>query len=121
MMRAAEPYARNEGATGERPSSSAGRFLPQCGMCPIPVVIVDVFGEQTFQMALIQSNDLNQKVPSTALDPAFCDAVLPRTFKRSPGGPHVEGADRCGNLEPILPIPVEDQKSRGRPKRKGLS
>jgi len=86
-------------------------------MCAIVVVVTDVFGEQPLQMPFVYRNDVIEQVATAAFHPSFGHAILPRTFKRGSYGLDLQRSDRCGNLDPIPPIPVKDQKSGSQRKR----
>src|ERR1035438_356570 len=64
--------------------STAGRSFRQREMCPVVVVVTDVFSHQSFQMPFIDDNHMVEQVPTTAADPSFCNAVLPRTSEAGP-------------------------------------
>jgi hypothetical protein len=59
-----------------------------------------------------------QQIPPKAFHPALRDAVLPGTFERSSHRLHPQASNSYGNLDSILPVPVEDQKSGSRSERK---
>jgi hypothetical protein len=50
-------------------------------MSPVFMVVADVFTHEAFQMALIEDNDVSEKIPAAVTEPALCNAVLPRTLK----------------------------------------
>src|ERR1700676_4475376 len=65
-------------------------------------------------MAFTHCNDVVQQIAAATLDPSLRDTVLPRAFERGPHGPDLQGSHRCGNLDSILAIPVEDQEPGSR-------
>jgi len=52
-------------------------FLAQPEMRPVLVVVADVLGHQSFQMALIQDDDMIKQIAAAVSDKASCDTVLP--------------------------------------------
>ena len=81
MMQAAQPRHRYDPRiVGTYSRRSVFRsVLAQPEMRPILVVVADVLGHETFQVALVQDNHMIQQVSPAVADPAFCDSVLPRT------------------------------------------
>lgn len=59
-----------------------------------------------------------EQVTAGTLDPTLGNSVLPGACERSPDGSDPQGADRCGKLDTILPIPVKDQELGSRVERK---
>jgi len=55
-------------------------------MRAVPVIVADVFREQTFEMSFVQRNYVIQQLSSAAFDPTLGNAVLPRTLERGPQG-----------------------------------
>ena len=81
------------------------------------VIVADIIGEQSFQMKFIQRNDVIQQVPSAVFDPTLRHAVLPGTLEGGPYRADIQSTNRCPDFQPIIPIPVEDQKPGGRMNR----
>ena len=65
-------------------------------------------------MTFVHRDNVIQQVPSTTLDPTFCDTVLPRTFEGCSDRPDLEGSNRCRNLHFILAITIKDQEPGSR-------
>ena len=61
-------------------------------------------------MALIDGDDVVQQVAPIAFNPLLRDPVLPRTPERSSNRPDSHRANRDRDLQPILGIPIEDEK-----------
>jgi hypothetical protein len=89
-------------------------------MRAVPVIVVDIFGEQTLYVALIQRDNVIEQLAPTTFNPTLRNSILPGAFEGSSDGVNLQGADRYRDFQPIFPIPVKDQKSRSRPKRKRL-
>ena len=61
-------------------------------------------------MTLIDGDDVVQQVAPTTLNPPLSDSVLPRTPERSSNRPYSHRTHRDRDLQPILGIPIEDEK-----------
>ena len=96
-------------------------LLPETAVGAILVVVVDIRGEQSFQMRFVESNHLIQQFAPAAADPALGHPILPRTTDGSPHGADVHGANRVGHFAAILGIMVEEEKLGGRFIREGFS
>src|ERR1700676_289876 len=79
-------------------------------MRAVLVIVADIIREQPFQMSRVDGNHVIQKISPTTSYPSLCDSVLPGTFERSAHTLDLHRPDRCGNLGPILGIPIEDQE-----------
>jgi len=62
-------------------------------MRPVFVVVADVFREQTFQMVLIQGNDVIQQISSAAFNPTLRYSILPRAFEGRSYWAHLQGSN----------------------------
>jgi hypothetical protein len=62
---------------------SCRSLFAQAEMCPVIVVIADVFGHEPFQVAFIQDDYVVEQVAAAVADEAFGDAVLPGTLEGS--------------------------------------
>ena len=121
MMPPAEPILRKDAPRGCGANSVVGSSLPQPKMRAVFVIVADIFGEQTFQMAFVHRNHVIQQISSAAFDPTLRYAILPRTFEARSYRAHLQGSNGHGNLEPVLRIAVEDEKPRSQLKRKRFS
>ena len=65
-------------------------------------------------MTFVRCNDMVQQVTATALHPALCYSVLPRTFEGCSDRSDFEGSNRCRNLHSILAITIKDQEPGSR-------
>ena len=72
--------------------------LPQPKMRPVFVVVADVFREQTFQMVLIQGNDVIQQISSAAFSPTLRYTILPRACEGRLYWAHLHGSNGHWNL-----------------------
>ncbi len=82
-------------------------------MRAVIVVIADVLRKQSFQMPLVHGYDVVEQVPAAAFDPALRNALLPRALKRHSDKRYLQGSNRCGNLDSVLPVPVTNSRRRG--------
>jgi hypothetical protein len=110
MVHSAEPLMRQDATTGHGASFARWRFLPECKMGAVLVVVANLLREQSLQMAFVDCNDVVQEVTTATLDPRFRDAVLPRTFEGGSDRGDRQRSNGRGNLHPILAITVEDEK-----------
>ena len=89
-------------------------LLPETTVGTVLVVVVDIRGEQPFQMRFVDGNHLIQQFAAAATDPPLGNTILPRTTDGSPHGIDVHGANRVGHFDAILGIMVEEEKLGGR-------
>jgi len=73
------------------------------------MMVTNILGEQSFQMAFIQRNHVVQQVSPTASHPPLRDAILPWSSKGSSLGNDPCRFDRCDHLKPKLLIAIKDQ------------
>ena len=96
-------------------------LLPETTVGAVLVVVVDIRGEQPFQMRFVDDDHLIQQFAPAAADPALGHTILPRTTDDSPHGLDVHGANSLGHFGAILGIMVEDEKLGGRFIGKGFA
>ena len=96
-------------------------LLPETTVGAVLVVVVDIRGEQPFQMRFIDGNHLIQQFAPAATDPALSNTILPRTTDGSPHGMDVHRANRVGHFDAILGVVVEEEKLAGRFKGEGFT
>jgi len=80
----------------------------------ILVVVLDIRGEQPFQMRFVEGNHRIEQFAPAATDPPLGNTILPRTTDGSPHGVDVHGANSLGHFDAILGIVVEEEKLGGR-------
>src|ERR1700751_960566 len=86
-MQPAHPWYRYNLATdaGILPCfTSCRRTLIQRKMRPVLVIVGDVFLHQTLQMSFVEDDHMVEQIASATPNPAFCDAILPRTSETRP-------------------------------------
>jgi hypothetical protein len=71
MMQPAQSILRKDAPRGCGANSVVGGSLPQPKMRAVFVIVADIFGEQTFQMAFVHRNHLIQQISSAAFDPSL--------------------------------------------------
>ncbi len=81
------------------------------------MVVAYIFRQQPSQVTFIHCNSVVQQVTAATLDPAFCYAVLPRTFERGSHRVDPQRPDGVWHVRSVLAIPVEAQEPRDRFKR----
>jgi hypothetical protein len=118
VMKPTEAGMRDDATGSERSGSGGGRFLAEPEMPPVLVIMADVLSQKSFQMLFVDCDHMIEQITAATLDPTLRNSVLPGAREGSPDGSDPQGADRCGNLDTILAISVEDQKRRSRAERK---
>src|ERR1022692_1892149 len=79
-------------------------------MTAVFVVIANVVSKKSFQMALVESDDVIEQIAAAASYPALSDSVLPGTSNggSQTGDPH--RADSSGNFQSVLRVVIEEEK-----------
>ena len=90
-------------------------------MRAILVVVANILGEQAFQVAFVNCNDVIQEITTATPYPTLCHSILPRTFERSAERIHPKGSNRCRDLQSILGITIKDDELRSGSKWKCFS
>ncbi len=103
---------RKDGTGSHAPNPAVRCSLPKPKMRAVLKVVADVFREQPFQMAFVDCNDVIQQVSSAAFHPTLRHAVLPGTFEGSPHRTYLQRSNGYGDLQPVFPIQIENQKPR---------
>src|ERR1039458_9086930 len=107
VMQPAYALLANHCALFQRACPASRCLLVQPEVGSVVVIIGNVLGEESFQMALIQRDHVVEQVAAAASDPTFGDAILPGTSNRSTGRCHVQRAHRRWHLQAILRVVVE--------------
>ena len=87
----------------------------------VVMIIGEVFKKESLQMALVQSNDVVEQLPSAAAHPALSNTVLPRAADGSLRVGDLHGSNRGWNVQAVLCIAIKDEELGGRLIREGLS
>src|SRR5713101_761295 len=90
-------------------------------MRAILVVVANILGEQTFQVAFVNCDDVIQEITTATPYPTLCNSILPRTFERSADRTHAQGSNRCRDFQSILGITIKDEEPRSGSKWKCFS
>jgi hypothetical protein len=120
VMQSAQAIMGKHPPRGYAASSAPRRSLSESKMGAVLVMVGDVLGKQALQMPLVESNHMVEQLATAASHPALGNTILPGTFEGGPHRVYLQGSNGCRDLCPVLRIPVMDQKSRSRPKRKCL-
>ena len=78
MMQAAKPWHCDDPACHIRSArrfTTVRRSLIEPEMCPVVVVVTDIFSHQSFQMPFIDDNHMVEQVSPAAADPSLCDGL----------------------------------------------
>src|SRR5712692_6478489 len=112
---------RKDATCGYGASSSVWRSLPESEMRAVLVVVANILREETFQVTLVNRNDVIQEITAATPYPTLCDSILPRTLERSADRIHPQGSNRCGDFQSILGITIKDDEPRSGSKWKCFS
>src|ERR1035437_440192 len=111
VMQPAHALLANHCTVFQRAYPASRRLLLQPEVGSVVVIIGNVLGDESLQMALIQRDHVVEQVAAAASDPTFGDAILPRTSNGCWDRCHVQRADRRYPSKAILRIVVEYEKS----------
>src|SRR5690348_10502114 len=84
------------------------------------MVVVDVIPAQPHQMRFIQRDHMVQQLPAYVPDPAFGDAVLPRTPNAGPNSFYATGVQKLPHAAVELAVAVVHNRAVGTRQRKSL-
>jgi len=85
------------------------------------MVVANVLGQETFQMPLVEHDDVVEQVASAIAYPTFGDSVLPRTSETGSFGLDAEACYGADNFRVEVRGSVEEQIARRRIIRKCLA
>src|ERR1019366_857738 len=91
----------------QRAYPASRRLLLQPEVGSVVVIIGNVLGEESLQMALIQRDYVVEQVAAAASDPTLGDPILPGTLNRGTDRCHPQRAHRRGHFQAILRVMVE--------------
>src|ERR1039457_2184566 len=91
----------------QRACPTSRRLLLQSEVRSVVVIIGNVLGEESLQMALIQRDHVVEQVAAAASDPTLGDPILPGTLNRGTARFHLQRADRRWPFQAILRVMVE--------------
>lgn len=114
MVEATEPWHRNDPtiwACSSGVCSSSWSLLVQPEICPVVVVVAHVFSHKTVKMFFVGYDGMIEQVASAIANPAFGDAILPRTSEAGSLRFDAEALDGADYLLTEVGRPVEDQVS----------
>jgi hypothetical protein len=120
VVQPAQSVMREHTTRGCEAGSAPRRFLAQPKMGAVFMMVGDVLGNKPLQAPLVESNHMVEYLAAAAPHPTLGDIILPGTFEPGPQGIYFQGSNGCRDLGAVFCIPVMDQKSSSRPKRKRL-
>src|ERR1039458_4649997 len=94
VMQPAHALLANHCTLFPRARPASRRLLIQPEVGSVVVIIGNVLGEESLQMALIQGDYVVEQVAAAASDPTFGDAILPGTPDRGTDRWELPGGDR---------------------------
>src|SRR5260370_11932717 len=102
MVQLAESLLRKDPTRSYRTNPAVRCRLLKSEMRSVLMMVTNILGKQTLQMAFIQRNHVVQQVSSAASHPVLRAAILPGRSEGSCLGNHSTGFDRCIHLQPEL-------------------
>ena len=107
VMQPAHALLANHCTLFQRACPANRRLLIQPEVGSVVVIIGNVLGEESLQMALIQGDYVVEQVAAAASDPTLGDPILPGTPNRGTDRYHLQRADRRWHFQSVLRIVVE--------------
>ncbi len=89
--------------------SACWSFLVQPEVCPVVMIVAEVFVHKALEMALVENDHVIEQVPAAVPDESLGHAVLPGTLKTGPLGLDVEVLDHFNNVHAKARAAVKDQ------------
>src|ERR1019366_3039007 len=107
VMQPAHAPLANHCALFQRACPTSRRLLVQPQVRSVVVIIGNVLGDESLQMALIQGDYVVEQVAAAASDPTLGDPILPGSLNRGTDPGHGQRAHRRGHFQAILRVMVE--------------
>src|SRR5664280_2431756 len=107
VMQPAHALLANHCTVFQRACPTSRRLLVQTEVGSVVVIIGNVLGEESLQMALMQRDYVVEQVAAAASDPTLGDTILPGTLNRGTDRCHVQRAHRGWHFQSVLRIMVE--------------
>src|ERR1022692_1379320 len=107
VMQPAHAPLANHCTLFQRACPASRRLLVQPEVGSVVVIVGNVLGDESLQMALIQRDHMVEQVAAAASDPTLGDPILPGTPNRGTDRCHVQRAHRRWHFQAILRIAVE--------------
>src|ERR1035437_6597822 len=93
VMQPAHALLANHCTLFQRACPASRRLLVQPEVRSVVVIVGNVLGEESLQMALIQGDHVVEQVAAATSDPTLGDPILPGTSNRGTDRCHVQRAD----------------------------
>ena len=107
VMQPAHALLADHGTVFPRACPASRRLFIQPEVGSVVVIIGNVLGEESLQMALIQGDHVVEQVAAAASDPTLGDPILPGTPNRGTDRCHLQRADRGWHFPAVLRVMVE--------------
>src|ERR1017187_1447020 len=107
VMQPAHALLANHCTVFQRACPASRRLLVQPEVRSVVVIVGNVLGDESLQMALIQRDYVVEQVAAAASDPTLGDPILPGTPNRGTDRCHVQRAHRRWHFQAILRVMVE--------------
>jgi hypothetical protein len=120
VVQPAQSIMGKHASRGYAASSAPRRFLAQSKGRAVLVMVGNVLGKEPLQVPLVERNDRVEQLAAAAPHPTLGDTILPGTCERGWHIIYFPGSNGCRDLASVFCIPVMDEKSGSRGKRKRL-
>jgi len=110
MMQPAKARPTNYATTPCAVHPACWSLFAKPKMCAVLMVVVDILGEKSLQVALVQRNYMVQQITPATLDPALRDSVLPRTLNCRSDRSNFHALNRGWNFQSILCVVIQNQE-----------
>src|ERR1035441_7877002 len=104
VMQPANALLANHGTLFPRACPASRRLLVQPEVGSVVVIIGNVLGEESLQMAFIQRDHVVEQVAAATSDPTLGDTILPGTPNRGTDRGHVQRGDRRWHYRTRPPV-----------------
>jgi hypothetical protein len=115
MMKATEPWHGDDFASRSGiflGFTTGRRFLLQCEMCSVALVVTDVFIHQALQMSIIENDHMVEQIAAAVAHPSLGNTVLPRTSEAGSRRLGPEAPYGIDHLRVEAGVPVKNQVAR---------
>src|SRR5664279_4057236 len=107
VMQPAHALLANHCTVFQRACPASRCLLVQPQVRSVVVIIGNILGEESLQMAFIQRDHVVEQVAAAASDPTLSDAILPGTPNRGTDRCHLQRAHRRWHFQAVLRVVVE--------------
>jgi len=110
VVQASESRPNGDATTGRVRNPATGSALVEAEVSAVIVIIMDVLGKESLQMALVPSDDMIEQVAPTASHPALSNSILPGTLDGGSYASDLHGPNGSRDFQPIFLIVIQEQE-----------